>query len=170
MNLDYTKKAEIAHWNQPCNAFEWNKNFCYSLQLCKFNSVQQLWWILHKNCPHSGCIKPLLPGPSQIAFLTIVVDHAEWSAINKVQNFNLLDPSIWPSTLARQKLKQVTGEFMAARKAVGQELKTICNKQLSEIESAFLTVDRPDIISAVWTHIKCLAAQEKLLKLGEKSR
>ena len=56
---------------------------------------------------------------------------------------------------------------MVARKAVADSLGPACTKQLDDIESSLLPVKSVNIVSAICTHIECLATQEKLIELGE---
>ena len=59
---------------------------------------------------------------------------------------------------------------MAARKAVACNLKLACAKQLDAIERSLLPMKTLDVVSAIWRHIECLTAQEKLDELGESVR
>ena len=59
---------------------------------------------------------------------------------------------------------------MTARKAVACDLKLACTKWLDAIDHSCLPIKPLDVVSTIWRHIECLAAQDKLNELGEKVR
>ena len=59
-------------------------------------------------------------------------------------------------------------EVTAARTAVAKELKAICNEQQLKMLPTSSPVNNRHVVSAIQTQIECLAANQKLLELGEK--
>ena len=71
---------------------------------------------------------PVLLGLPFLSHNNIVVDHAKRTAIDKYQDFDLLNPSIRSSQHPKKNLKPLYSEIMTVRKAVAKDLKVTCKK------------------------------------------
>jgi len=115
----------------------------------------------------SLCANVILGGPF-LAHNNIVVDHSTRTAIDKLLNFDLLNPTeIAPKLKPRMKLKDFFHKLKADRKLMIAELKMVCAERKCLLRDK-LEVPKPfDVVGAVQKRIELLTAQEQLNQLGD---
>jgi hypothetical protein len=98
----------------------------------------------------------------------IVVDHADQTAVDKISNFDILNPvAPPPKPLPKKKLKDFFKELQEDRKLMVAELNMVCAERRCMMDRKNETVKPVDVVAVIWQQIEVLAAQECLQKLGK---
>jgi len=97
-----------------------------------------------------------------------VVDHAARTVIDKVQCFDLMNPTIRPPPpIPKKRLNEIFKDLKADRKVMVAELNMVCNDRLNMIRYKFDAVKPVDVVAAVRVRVETLAAQEQLDKMSK---
>jgi hypothetical protein len=113
-------------------------------------------------------VSPVICGLPFLSHNSIVVDQAARTAIDKVQSFDLMNPTIRPPpTMPKKKFRQIFNDIQADRKVMVVELKWACAHRQTEYSHTFECVKPIDVIAAVRVRVETLAAQEQLDTLSE---
>ena len=121
-------------------------------------------WTVHVLIPQMLCV-PVLLGLPFLVDNNIVIDHTEWTVIDKTSGFNLLNPTqLELPVLPKRKLKDIFTEVMATWKLVAAELKLACHAHY--IEGVMVMPIK--IIATVRQTIESLSVKIELEILGIK--
>ncbi|KAJ7443071.1 hypothetical protein B0H11DRAFT_2251143 [Mycena galericulata] len=116
---------------------------------------------------------PVILGLPWLARNSIVVDHAERTAVDKNCGYDILNPPP-PSPPKKKvmKLREKLKRTKADHKAVARELFTVCEKRRLDMEakSLFEPVKEVDVIAAIRERVEVLAHWDELNKRGDKIR
>jgi len=113
-------------------------------------------------------VSPVICGLPFLSHNSIVVDHASRTVIDKVHNFDLMNPTIRPPPLApKKKLKDFFKEIQADRKVMVAELKMVCADRKIMLQNKFEPVKQVDVVAAVRVRVETLAAQEQLDRMSD---
>src|SRR5882762_4244482 len=113
-------------------------------------------------------VAPVICGLPFLSHNSIVVDHAARTVIDKVQCFDLMNPTIRPlPPIPKKRLNEIFKDLKADRKVMVAELNMVCNDRLNMIRYKFDAVKPVDVVAAVRVRVETLAAQEQLDKMSE---
>jgi hypothetical protein len=113
-------------------------------------------------------VSPVICGLPFLSHNSIVVDHAARTVIDKVHNFDLMNPTIRPPPPAPKKnLKEIFIDLQADRKVMIAELKMVCAERKVMLRHKFEPVKPVDVVAAVRVRVETLAAQEQLDRMSE---
>lgn len=116
-----------------------------------------------------GLCAPIVLGLPFLVHNNIVVDHAARTVIDKISNFDLLNPvAPAPKPLPKKKLKVFFEELKEDQKVMVAELKMVCAERKCLMERKNEAVKQVDVVGAIRWQIEVLAAQDRLQKLGKK--
>jgi hypothetical protein len=118
-----------------------------------------------------GLCSPMILGLPFLSHNNIVVNASARTVIDKKCGFNLLHPvAPVPPPPAKKKLKTFFKELQEDRKLMVAKLKMVCHDRLQHTRYRFKKVQPIDHIAAIRQRIEVLAAQNKLLRLGEQMK
>jgi hypothetical protein len=111
---------------------------------------------------------PILLGLPFLVRNNIVIDHAARTVIDKVLQFDLVNPQPRAAPPPpKPKLRDIFKKITANHELMKKELKAVCAERKVTVDSRIEIVKKPDIVAAVRECLEVLAAQEKLIKLGK---
>ena len=111
---------------------------------------------------------PVILGIPFLAHNNIVIDHAARTVIDKISNFDLMNPSPPPPPKPlKQTLKQFFKDLQEDRKLMLTELKMVWAERLCTIRNCMEDVKPVDVVGALHIHIKALTAQDQLDRLND---
>ncbi|KAF8214602.1 hypothetical protein K438DRAFT_1955648 [Mycena galopus ATCC 62051] len=119
----------------------------------------------------SNLCAPVILGLPFLKHNSIVVDHADRTVIDKLNNYNLLDPVIAsPPPPPKPRLRELLKKTKADHKLLADELHAVCATRLQVLTDAnlFETVREVDVVAAVRERIDTLVEVECRQKLGDK--
>jgi hypothetical protein len=115
-----------------------------------------------------GLCSPIILGLPFLERNKIVVDHELRTAISKIGNFDLLNPTPpTPPHPPKLRLREVFCKVVADCKIMVNDLKKVCEKRKRQVDSRSEKIKPLDIIGAIRQCVECLASQDALRLRGE---
>ena len=113
-------------------------------------------------------VSPVILGLPFLSHNSIVVDHAARTVIDKVLNFDLMNPSVRPPPVPpKRKLRDIFNEIKDDRTLMVAELNMVCAERKVLMRRKFEPVRSVDVVAAVRVRIETLAAQEHLDRMSD---
>jgi hypothetical protein len=113
-------------------------------------------------------VSPVILGLPFLTHNSIVVDHASRTVIDKVQSFDLMNPTVRPPPpLPKKKLREIFKDLQADRTLMVAELKMVCAERNAIQSHKYESVKQVDVVAAVRVRLETLAAQEQLSRMSD---
>jgi hypothetical protein len=100
-------------------------------------------------------VSPVICGLPFLSHNSIVVDHAARTIIDKVQNFDLMNPTIRsPPPAPKKKLKEIFKDLQADQKIMVAELKMVCAERQTVSRYKCDYIKPLDVVASVLSRVK----------------